>query len=139
MKMQNQPYQLKRYCNLFIILVSLLFLSHASQGEGIGRPDNSCQFSIEACTYNTFTNVNTQDKKSSDEYNVLLFRKGIEGKGIQFSFNAKIHSLHIDTCLTDGNFANSGWVKHILSFSKSHLLPRAFIHSFSFRGPPVLC
>ncbi|MGP8216464.1 MAG: hypothetical protein ACLQQ4_12915 [Bacteroidia bacterium] len=79
------------------------------------------------------------ENKPTNEHQLLLFRFGVDQKGISFSYAIYPFTTLCLAPLTDNNLINPGRVKFILSFSEFLALPPEFLSSSSLRSPPVLC
>ena len=137
--MQNHQNQVKRNCNLFFLLFSLLFLGNTAKGISFIEPYNYTNYSVERASGNSSLYAAPQNNNTGSGYVVLLFKKGIEGKGKLLTHKSNVSCSTIDNRFKDIALSNSGWIKHILTLYKVLVFPQEFISSFSFRGPPVLC
>lgn len=137
--MQNGHNHMKRYCNLFFLLVPLLFASNTAKSAGSRISFDTCHLNISQDVSCASPGTSMNEKKPHAEYLVMFFRAGIEGKSILFSFKANIHSLHIGNRFNENILTNAVRVKYILSFSGFFVLPPEFLCAFSSHAPPVLC
>jgi len=137
--MHNHTNQVKRYCNFFLILSSLIFISHAAKCAGTCNGVIGCKLSISPIASHTCLISSMNEKKPHNGYTVLLFRAGLEGKTFVFSFIADIHSLYLAYRFTDNALINLVRIKHILSHTDILALPREFLSAFTSHAPPVLC
>ncbi|HTB31901.1 MAG TPA: hypothetical protein VK808_07740 [Bacteroidia bacterium] len=130
---------MKRYCNLFFLLFSLLFFGRSAKGISFIDPNHCNYFCVEGNNGNSFVCASQKNNNPGSDYVVILFKKGIEGKDKLFNFKSNITCTGTDNHFKDKALSNSGWVKYILYFSRIQIFPQEFICSFSFRGPPELC
>jgi len=130
---------MKRYCNLFFLLFSLLFISNRATCASSDYSVNSDHFGIAAYTFNSSYSLSTQEPNSQNEFTLLLFRKGIEGKSPLLLYTANLNSLIIGGCFTDFAISKAGLIKHLLSFSDFLILPPEFLSAISSHAPPILC
>jgi hypothetical protein len=143
---QNHQNQVKKYCSigthsgsLFLLLFSILFLSNRAKGISFVDPAHSSYISVRDNAFCSAIRPGMNENTPHNDYVVILFKKGIEGKSKFFSFKANVHSVNIKTCFTSYSLSNAGWINYILSVSKIHVLPQELIPSLSHRGPPILC
>lgn len=130
---------MKRYCSLFLFLFFLLLINNRTIGASSDCSCNSGHLRIAACSYNSSYSLSKQDQNKQSEFTLLLFRKGIEGKGPLLSYAANANSLIIKFCLADFAVSKSGWIRYILSFSYFLALTPQFLSSFSLHAPPIVC
>jgi hypothetical protein len=130
---------MNRYCNLFFLVFSLLFLSNRDAFANSINQANYCHSGIYTSTCVAPPGSSMQEKKTHNGYTLILIRLGIESKCPGISYKASVHSLDIGCCFTDIAISNAGWIKHILSFSDHNTIRPQFLSAFSLHGPPILC
>jgi hypothetical protein len=128
--------QVKRYCSIFFILFSLLYIGNKAKYVVPDKLTTLNNTSFLTNSIHVSRGSSMQGKKPHNEYAVIIFRNGIEGKTFLFSYTVDVYSSCLFDC-TDISETTSIGIKQALSFS--HLIPLSpeFSSSLSFRGPPI--
>lgn len=127
---------MKRYFNIFFLLPSLLSLICLIRCSAADKPFESAGVSI-VSSYNPCyaSPFSMQENKPSKKEVILLFRMGIESKGIAFFYNGNTFNTYYSPA--DASSVNAAHVKEVLSFSGFQQFPAVFLSAFSFRPPPA--
>jgi hypothetical protein len=124
---------MKKYCNIFFLLFSLICLGNKAKCASAANPFNSyilhsSAFALHAASMDG----NSPHKKQT----LILFRNGIEEKNISYSSLFISPSSFILECAAVTSKINPVRIKYVLSFSHFLIIEPEFLSSFSFRAPP---
>jgi hypothetical protein len=130
---------MKQYLKIFLLFFSLGTLTIIAKYGYVGRLSNS-GVSEEQQYVSHALSVSTMNGSVPDKDHVLiLFRKGIDEKGILFFYPFSQQSPFGYERPVDLSEAHAGHIKYVLLFSHLLALPPEFLSSSSFRSPPIPC
>ena len=122
---------MKRSFNIFLILVSLLFIHTKASA-----PHNkSVHLSI--VTSNASA-LNMKENSPAKKQSIILYRMGIEGKSMLFSYVLLPFVRDIFNHFDAGVLNNISWLRYSVSLCNSLRSTPHFLSSFSFRPPPCV-
>lgn len=130
---------MKRYCNILFFLFSILYFGNRAECTNCDRLVAGHNVTFFTAGGNINHGSSMQGKKPHNEYMVIIFRNGIEGKGYVFPYKSTLQSAFCFEYPSGIVKINSARVKYESSFSDSLPLSPEFFSSLLFRGPPVLC
>lgn len=87
-----------------------------------------------ACTISSMKGNNQQQT-----HFILLFRNGVDEKGLSFHYSPAHCELTTIIFNEEGSSLNQGLVKHVLTFFNFLALKPEFLSTSAFRSPPVAC
>jgi hypothetical protein len=120
---------MKKSFNIFFILVSLLFIRTKTS-----VPHNkSFHLSIVS---SEASSVNMQQNSPAKKQSIILYRMGIEGKSILFSYMLLPFVRDILKYFNASVLTNISRLKYSMSLCNSLRSTPHFLSSFSFRPPP---
>lgn len=129
----------KRFCTVFLVLFSVLFLRNVAEGATADKTLHSPHTTISHHKVaHTLPKASMEKKKPAKGYTAMLFRMGIEGKNIALFYQAHIDLLNTEEVVKDSS-VNHAWLKHILFSSGFIVFPPEFLSAFSSHAPPALC
>lgn len=129
---------MSRHFKIFFLLLSFLSIGTIAKCAYSGNSSYSYHLINRPHVSHACSLVGMNNNKPGKNQVLLLFRNGVEEKGILFPQSISNCSSLCLTCISDNSLLNSGRVKYVLSFSDLLALPPEFLSSSSFRSPPVL-
>ena len=129
---------MKRHFKIFFLLLSLLSVGSIAKCAGSANHLSRNLINYPHISYAASV-AGMNGNRPTSERQLLLFRNGVDEKGILFSPSISQPSSLCLTSIPDIFLLNSGKVRFILTFSTFLALPPEFLSSSSFRSPPVLC
>lgn len=134
----KQPLKVKKYCNLFLLLFFLLFLGNTAKCANADKVSHALHIKTYCPPHHTLPKASMQKKKPARGYTTILFRLGIEGKGILIPLQTALYPSF--ACSISTEFVtNDSHAKYYLSFPDFLALSPQFLFSLSPHAPPVLC
>jgi len=142
--------RVKRYSNIFFFLFSFLCFAVSAKPCTFSKVNSTVYNSHQSDISRSHEQVmfqdgracptsNMQEKKPHNEYVIILFRLGIEGKYILLSGRANMPVTSIYDNVKGASLIRLSGIKYIVSSSHFVTQPPEFLSAFSFRPPPALC
>jgi hypothetical protein len=130
---------MKRHIKIFFLLFSLFSAGIFTKSIAAGNHHHTNSLINSSGILHACPTTGMNGNRPSSGPQLLLFRNGVDEKGILFSPKTCKQTTLCLTQIPDTFLVNTGKVKYILSFSEFLFLPPEFLSSSLFRSPPALC
>jgi len=129
----------KKISILFTFILVVFIIGRVKANE-INYPFNTYEINTILISHSDgILTYSMQDTCPAKKQVVILFRCGLEGKGIIIATRANIPVSYILKNQGDNAVMNESHTQYTLFFSGLLVVRDEFLSSFSFRPPPTLC
>jgi hypothetical protein len=130
---------MKKYCKIFFFLFFITSFGITAKCADANNSLPPSHLTNSPSILHSCSALSMNGNKPTTTHQLLLFRNGVDEKGILLSYYPYKNSASFSAIITDNYSINSGRIKYVLTFSDLLILPPEFLSSSSFRSPPVLC
>lgn len=129
---------MKNYFKIFFLTITLISLGTVAKCTNLGI-GGSVVFVNKPHISHACSISSMKDNNPTQTHFLLLFRMGVDEKGLCFNYTPTQCEVIKDVPPIDELQLNQGLVKYVLTFYNFLALPPEFLSTAAFRSPPVIC